>query len=88
MPIAASEIQDIESFLASAPASAAVFAELRRKFPNLSWSRCDASDVEEEPFRTIGGFDLHLLDTRDHCPTVVSDPATANGLILATRNAT
>ncbi len=41
----------------------------------------------EEPFRSFTTFDLHLLDTSNHCPVVVSDPSAASGLIVAARSA-
>lgn len=72
--------------LLSAPAvDGTVFAELRKRFPHLSWTRCDASDVLEEPFRSYGPIDLHLLDSADHCVRIVTDPAQATGIILARR---
>jgi hypothetical protein len=73
--------------LLSAPAvDGTVFVELRKRFPHLSWARCDASDVLEEPFRSYGLIDLHLLDSADHCVRIVTDPALATGVILAKRD--
>jgi hypothetical protein len=83
MAIKPEEMQEIEKLLADD----APFVELRRNFPHLSWSRCDASDVIEEPFRSFGTCDLHLLDTSSHCPVVVSDPSAASGFIVAARSA-
>ncbi|WP_044559122.1 hypothetical protein [Azospirillum sp. B4] len=62
-----------------------VFADLRRQMPHLSWTRCDASDVAEEPFRRYPRFDLHLLDASDHCVRLTPDPAQATGVVLAQR---
>jgi hypothetical protein len=85
MPIKAEELLEIETLVARAPADASPYAVLRQKFPHLAWSRCDASDVLEEPFRSFPAYDLHLLDVTNHCPTVVTDPDAAMGFILATR---
>jgi hypothetical protein len=85
MAIKAEELQEIESLLATADAS--IYAHLRRQYPHLAWSRCDASDVIEEPFRSFPAFDVHLFDVSNHCPVVVSDPAAASGMILAARSA-
>jgi len=63
------------------------FAELRRRFPHLSWTRCDASDVTGTPFRSYSAFDVHLLDSADHCSQITSDPARATGIVLARRSA-
>lgn len=76
----------IGEMLASAPADGQVFLALRQRFPGLSWTRCDASDVVESPFRTFGAYDIHLMDAADHCVTITSDPARATGIVLAKRS--
>ena len=86
MAIKAEELLEIETLVAQAPADASPYAALRQKFPHLAWSRCDASDVLEEPFRSFSAYDLHLLDVTNHCPTVVTDPEAAMGFILAARS--
>ncbi|POF33872.1 DUF6129 family protein [Roseibium marinum] len=88
MTVNSNDLAEIGKELTAAGVDGALFATLRGRFPHLSWTRCDASDVVEEPFQTIGGFDLHLIDTRDHCVHIVSDPEHATGIILATRSAT
>jgi len=85
MALAENELNEIAQLLASPGADVDMMAELRRRFAHLSWTRCDASDVAEEPFRSCGRFDLHLLDASDHCAQVTTDPARATGIILAKR---
>lgn len=87
MAVAATELTEIERMLVSPEAAAQVYLELRRKFPHLAWIRCDASDVTETPYRSIGAFDLHLLDSADHCAQITDDPARATGIVLASRAA-
>jgi hypothetical protein len=84
MALAAGELAEIEQVLSSDVASQA-YSELRRKFPHLAWIRCDASDVTETPFRSFREFDLHLLDSADHCAQITADPARATGIVLAKR---
>lgn len=79
------ELREIEQFLAALDVDAGIFAELRCRFPKLSWSRCDASDVFEAPFRAFGRFDVHLLSNVGHCAQITSDPAAATGIVLAQR---
>ncbi|PPQ36716.1 hypothetical protein SAMN06265338_10643 [Rhodoblastus acidophilus] len=76
-------LQDVEATVAAAQ-SPAVLAELRQKYPRMAWLRCDALDVDEAPWKTVGLFDLHLVGG-DHCPGVVKNPAQATGFILARR---
>ena len=86
MALSADDLTRIEALLGAAEADAQTLVALRRQFPGLSLTRCDASDVIEEPFRSFAAYDLHLMDVSDHCPVVVSDPAAASGLILAARS--
>lgn len=61
-------------------------ASLRREFPGLMVSRCDALDMRDEtPFHTTPTFDLYLVDTTSHCWRVVADPNEASGVIVASR---
>ncbi|WP_028137097.1 hypothetical protein [Bradyrhizobium japonicum] len=87
MALAATELAEIEQALASSDAAPQAYLELRRKFPHLAWIRCDASDVTETPYRSCGAFDLHLLDSADHCAQITDDPARATGIVLASRAA-
>jgi hypothetical protein len=88
MALAEHELAEIDNVLTAPNAGSEAFGELRRRFPHLSLTRCDASDVTETPFRSYATFDLHLLDSRDHCALVTDDPARATGVILAKREAT
>ena len=85
MALAAAELAEIEQVLTTSDAAAQAYLELRRKFAHLAWIRCDASDVTETPFRSFGAFDLHLLDSADHCAQITDDPARATGIVLAKR---
>lgn len=84
MAVSSGELELIEGMLRG-PAGTDPFPALRQNLPHLIWTRCDADDVLEEPFRSIGPFDLHLLDGRDHCVRLTSEPHKANGVLLARR---
>lgn len=62
---------------------AAVFAALRARLPEIALLRCDAGDLLEEPYRRFAGVDLHLVDSRDHCTVMTSDPMRATGVLVA-----
>jgi hypothetical protein len=86
MSLSEQSLVAIGDLLASAEADLATLAELRRRFPGMSLSRCDAHDVADEtPFRSFARCNLYLLDARDHCVRITSDPATATGLVLSSR---
>jgi hypothetical protein len=58
-------------------------ALLRNCFPALSFVRLSASDIDEQPYRTLAGCNLYLLDARDHCVQITSSPNDATGVVLA-----
>jgi hypothetical protein len=84
MAVSSEELMEIDRILSAEEAGPAL-AELRRKFPHLSWTKCDASDVIETPYRSYPHCDVHLLDGADHCVQVTTEPARATGLVLACR---
>jgi hypothetical protein len=79
-------LKQIQSLLESeAPASDRV-ASVRQAFPNLSLTRCDASDMDTEtPVLETSAFNVYLLDTSEHCVRITRNPAAATGLIVADR---
>ncbi len=87
MTVTANELIEIDKVLSTSNADAQLVAELRRRLPHLSWTQCDASDVIETPFRSYPRFDLHLLDTAEHCSQITLDPERASGIVLGRRSA-
>jgi hypothetical protein len=85
MALGPNELLEIDQVLSAPDADARVVAQLRSRFPHLSWTRCDASDVTESPFRTYSRFDVHLVDRSDHCVQITADPSRATGIVLADR---
>jgi hypothetical protein len=84
MALTADDLADIDAVLASPEADARALADLRRRLPGLSLTRCEASDVDaDEPFRAYPRFNLYLVDGAAHCWQLTSDPARATGLVVA-----
>jgi hypothetical protein len=84
MALSSDELSEIDDLLLAPDAGAAAFAALRQRFPHLSLTRCDSSDVDtEEPFRTYPGVTLYLVDGASHCWQLTRDPARATGLLIA-----
>lgn len=52
MALAEQELNEIAQVLERPDAGSMAFGELRRRFPKLALTRCDASDVTEAPFRS------------------------------------
>lgn len=58
--------------------------EIRRQYPGLRFSQCDAVDMTDEPFCKGKGFDLYLVDGSHTCLYLTHDLAQATGLVVAT----
>lgn len=86
MAISADDLMEIDQVLTGPSADAQIVAELRRRCPHLFWTRCDATDVIETPYRSYARFDIHLLDSAAHCSQITADPAQATGVVLAKRH--
>jgi hypothetical protein len=83
MALGATDLADIEALLNTQVAPAQAAAELRRRFPALTITQCDPSDVDlETPFREWPRFSLHLVDGSDHCWRLTPDAARATGLVV------
>ena len=86
MALTPADIAGIEAALSQAGAVAKAYAALRTRFPKLSLTRADESDMGmETPFRQYALFDLYLVDGGNHCWTVTGSPERATGLILAAK---
>lgn len=85
MALTVSQLESIERFL-MAEAAPSNIAAFRAEFPGVAITRCDASDVQDEtPFRKHPLFDLYLLDARDHCVRLTTNPNEATGVVVAQR---
>ena len=57
--------------------------EIRRQYPGLHFSQCEAADMTDEPYRKGPRFDLYLVDGSNTCLHLTHDPAGATGLVIA-----
>ncbi|MGY4412456.1 hypothetical protein ACVWW4_004192 [Bradyrhizobium sp. LB7.1] len=79
------DLTEIEQTLAAIDSSEPCLM-LRQKVPHLAWICCEACDMTQSPFRRVGKFDLHLLDSGGHCVQITNDPQRAAGIVLAKRS--
>ena len=86
MALTENDLAQLEALLGSAEVDVNPLADFRQRFPGLSLTRCDASDMgSDEPFRTYPGFNLYLVDGSNHCWHITGDPAAATGIVVAQR---
>ena len=91
MPLAVEDMARIDALVATlgtgADATTVAYA-LQRLVPSLALRRCDAADVLELPFRSLGTCDLHLLDVSGHCIRVTDALDETSGILIAERTIT
>ena len=86
MCITVETLKEIESALLEFKASTNNPVPLLKGcFPDLSFVRLAASDIDEPPFRKLEDYNIYLLDTREHCVRITSDPGMATGIVVAQR---
>jgi len=85
MALTVEQLGRIEALFDGADSAA---GEFRQQFPGVSMTRCDLSDMgDEPPFRQLSQFNLYLVDRSEHCWRLTSDPARATGIVLARHKA-
>ncbi|MFA5985598.1 MAG: hypothetical protein WC782_16385 [Methylococcaceae bacterium] len=86
MAISTEAVEQIQALLKAEKTTAERIAELKKAFPTLSVTRCDASDVDAETiWLETADINVYLLDTSEHCVRVTNTPASATGLIIAVK---
>jgi hypothetical protein len=81
--LSSENLATIEAMLDGPDATDSALKDFRQRFPGVSMTRCDASDVAgETPYRAFPRFNLYLISAVDHCVTMTRDPAMATGIIV------
>jgi len=76
-------LAQIEALLSGPDADPSVLQDFRQRFPGVSLTRCDPSDVDgERPYKEFTRFNLFLVSAVNHCVTMTRDPAVATGVIV------
>jgi hypothetical protein len=56
---------------------------LKDCFPDMSFLRMSASDMDEAPFRSLANYNIYLLDGREHCVQLTNDLSIATAVVIA-----
>ena len=77
-------LQQVAEIVRRAGLNEQTLAALRETFEDLHFTSCHDDDVGlSEPFHRGEGFNLYLVDGRQHCLKLTTDPEAATGLLLA-----
>lgn len=87
MALTHDDLTRIDALLMSACKEEKPLADFRQRFPGVSLTRCDAMDMSgEQAYREYPAFNVYLVDGRDHCWRLTTDPEAATGIVVAERN--
>jgi hypothetical protein len=78
-------IDQVIAIITRAGASTESVAALREAFPDLHFTYCldDEIGAGIAPLREADGFNLYLVDGRNHCLNFTPDINAATGMVLA-----
>jgi hypothetical protein len=80
------ELAEIDALMEAQTDPVVAVNALRQRFPKMTVTQCDPSDVDlETPFRTWPRFWLHLVDAANHCWRLTAEADRATGLVLVPR---
>lgn len=78
------QIDAVAAAVTAAGLSETTVAVLREHFEDLHFTYCMDDEVcGPKPVREADGFNIYLVDGRDHCLKFTNEPAHASGLVLA-----
>ncbi|HEY6095521.1 MAG TPA: hypothetical protein VIU93_11275 [Gallionellaceae bacterium] len=84
MPLNETQLSAIQSSVAYLLARGEpLVAELRRKFPEVTFVRCPQEDMEGQPYLAGDGYQLYLINRSAVCIAVTDSPDQADGVVIA-----
>lgn len=82
--IASEQIEQITATVQQKGLNEVVIAGLREQFPGLHFTYCMDDDVcGPKPVHEAEGFNIYLVDGRDHCMAFTQNAEIATGVVLA-----
>ncbi len=82
--ISEEQLDRIAAMAETEPLSEEVVAKLRGRFEGIHFTYCMDDDVcEVQPVREARGFNLYLIDGREHCLAFTRDSDIATGVVIA-----
>lgn len=84
MPLNESQIASIETSIKALLATGnALTPGLRSLFPDITFVRCSAGDVDALPYRITASYQIYLMDRSQGCIRLTDQLDHADGIIVA-----
>ncbi|MGB1110106.1 MAG: DUF6129 family protein [Gammaproteobacteria bacterium] len=79
------QIQTIAGAVKASQVDESALAQLRGEFPDIHFTWCMDDDVADsaKPVMEAEGFNIYLVDGREHCLCMTNDAEIATGLVVA-----
>lgn len=82
--IASSMLDLVVDYVEQHGLSEATLQQLRTQYTGVMFTYCMDDDIHSaSPVLTRSGFNVYLVDTRDHCVTLTRNHEIAAGVVLA-----
>lgn len=82
--IEASQIDSMSEFLEKEGVTEENISKLRAQYQGIHMNWAMDDDINStKPFAEREGFNVYLVDSRDHCSCLTIDPEVASGLVFA-----
>jgi hypothetical protein len=82
--ITQAQLEGVGDYLSQHPVDESEIRALRQKFPDIHFTYCMEDDVvAATPMHEADGFNLYLIDSRNHCLGFTQDLAVATGIVVA-----
>jgi hypothetical protein len=84
MPLNDTQISSVENCISALMKSGEpLIPELRKRFPGITFVRCNAEDMDNSAYRIGKGYQLFLINCSEACIRLTCDPGLADGLVVA-----
>lgn len=78
------QLQHIAEKVAEQPLNEAVISTIRGEFPGIHFTYCMEDDIpNHQPILEGKGFNLYLVDGREHCLCLTRNFEHASGIVIA-----
>ncbi len=77
-------LKSIATRITELPLNETLVGEVRREYPGIHFTYCMEDDIpNHEPLLTFPGFNLYLVDGREHCLCLTRNYEHATGIVIA-----
>lgn len=82
--ISSERLQLIATAIGSRDLNETMIGELRAEYPGIHFTYCMEDDIpNHEPVMECSGFNLYLVDGREHCLCLTRNYEHASGIVIA-----